>query len=397
MELRSFIDLDEAIKKGMKLRPSVKSERMAPVDAVGHYSMEDVESPSDFPSYDRSAMDGYALNSKETISSTKTNPSNFKIIGKLFPSSSENFGVKKGEAVKVMTGSKIPYGADSVVMLEDTSDKGDDLLVFVPVRKFQNISRRGEDMKKGFPILKKGSKVDPPHVAALLESGVDEIDVLSLTIGVVSTGDELVSGRVRNSTQPLIEAYLRRKGFMTVGYGPVPDDESAIESLLDKVREDVIIVTGGTGPGERDVLPSIIDRNGRFVFRGLKIRPGRTTSLGIYKEKLVFMVSGLPVAALIASENVILRLISVWFGLVEERKEYREGILGRSIVNTLGFRSFVRVKISNETGQTIVYPTRVTGSGVIYSVIDADGILVMDENSEGIGEGERVSFETLRW
>ncbi|MCL5408291.1 MAG: molybdopterin-binding protein, partial [Candidatus Thermoplasmatota archaeon] len=163
------------------------------------------------------------------------------------------------------------------------------------------------------------------------------------------------------------------------------------------MKEDIIIVTGGTGPGEKDLLPAIIERNGSFVFRGLRIRPGRTTSFGIFRGKIAFLISGLPVAALIASENVILRLIHEWYGLIVEEKEQRNGIMGRSVVNTLGFRSFVRVKVKNERGVTKVYPSRVTGSGVIYSVIDADGMLVIDENSEGIEEGESVTFEVLRW
>jgi len=397
MELKSFIGLDEAIRKGSKYKPRYKSERVTVSAAVGRYSAEDVVSPSDFPRFDRSAMDGYALRSEDTISSSRTNPSIFRLKGKLFPSSSEALEVGKGEAVKVMTGSRIPKGTDSVAMLEDSSEKGNELSVYVTVRKFQNVSKRGEDIRKGFRIIGRGEMVEPPHVAALLECGIEEIDVLSISIGIFSTGDELVSGTVRNSTQPFIQAYFRRKGFQTVGYGVVGDDEELIEKALNGVEEDLIIVTGGTGPGEKDLLPTVIERKGRFVFRGLRIRPGRTTSFGFYNRKPVFMVSGLPVAALIASENVILKLICEWYELIEETKEFRTGMLTRSIVITLGLRSFVRVKAEYSGELTRVIPTRVTGSGVIYSLIDADGILVIDENSEGIEEGETVRIEVLRW
>ena len=397
MELKSFISLDEAIKKSLKYRPEVVSKNVTAIDAVGQYSVEEVVSTTYYPQFDRSAVDGYAVYSKETISSTKTNPSKFKLKGKLYPSSGEKLNVARGKAIKVMTGSKIPAGADSVVMLEDCFEKGTDLSVFVPVRKFQNISRKGEDLKKGFPVLKKGKRVDPPHVAALIECGIEKVKVLSLSIGIVSTGDELVSGSVRNSTLPLVQSFFQRKGFRVVSYGSVEDDELSIERVLDTMKEDIIIVTGGTGPGEMDLLPAIIERNGRFVFRGLRIRPGRTTSFGIFRGRTTFLISGLPVAALIASENVIFRLIQEWYGLIVEEKEHRNGTMGRSVVNTLGFRSFVRVKVKNEEGVTKVYPSRVTGSGVIYSVIDADGMLVIDENSEGLEEGESVTFEVLRW
>jgi molybdopterin molybdotransferase len=397
MELKSLISLDEAIKKGLRYGPKVKKKKLPLLEAVGKYSMEEITSPSDYPGFDRSAMDGYAVSSKETISSTKTNPSIFRLLGELFPSSKEEIKVGTGQSVKVTTGAKMPEGTDSVVMLEDTSEEGKYLKVFAPVRKFQNVSRKGEDLKKGFPILRKGQKVTPPHVAVLLECNIKEVAICPLSIGIVSTGDELVSGQVINSTQPFIRSFFERNGFRAVGYGAVNDNETEISDILSEVREDVIIVTGGTGPGERDVLPSLMESEGKLVFRGLRIRPGRTTSLGIYKGKPVFMVSGLPVAALIASENLILRLISEWMQIIPQEKEYKEGILERNVVNALGFRSFVRVKTEMRDGVLKVVPTRVTGSGVIYSVIDADGILVIDENSEGIEAGEKVKLEVLRW
>ncbi len=397
MELRSFIDLDEAISMGAKYRPKLKSKKVPALEAVGKFSSSDVESPSDFPPHDRSAMDGYALSSSETISSSRTNPSHFSVIGRFYPSSRVLPSIRKGEAASVTTGSKIPRGADSVAMLEETNEDENGVSVYAPVRKFQNVSRTGEDLKKGYRILKRGASISPPHVSALLECGMKRVGVISLSIGVISTGDELVEGLIRNSTQPMLMAYFQRKGFETVGHEPVRDRESEIETALARIPEDIIIATGGTGPGESDLLPSVIQGNGGIVFRGLKIRPGRTTSFGVFRGKPVFMVSGLPVAALIASENFILRVISKWFGLVLGEKEYREGILGRSVVNTLGFRSFVRVKVQNEASGTVVYPSRVTGSGVIYSMIDADGILVIDENSEGIQEGERVTYEVIRW
>jgi molybdopterin molybdotransferase len=397
MELTSFISLDEAVKRGKIYVPRTREKKVPLLEAVGKYSMEEIESPSDFPPFDRSAVDGYAVNSRETISSTKTNPSTFKLLGRLFPSSEEGISVEAGQSVVVTTGARMPQGTDSVVMLEDALEDGNELKVFVPVRKFQNVSRKGEDLKRGFRILKRGEKITPPHVAALMEYNIKEVAVCSLSVGIVSTGDELVSGKVINSTQPFIQSLIDRSGFHAVGYGAVSDDKAEIERVMSNVKEDVIIMTGGTGPGERDILPSLMEAKGKLVFRGVRIRPGRTTSLGVYKGKPVFMISGLPVAALIASENLILRLIHEWMHLLPQQKETREGILERSVVNTLGFRSYVRVKTEMRGGELRVIPTRVTGSGVIYSVIDADGILVIDENSEGIQAGERVKIEVLRW
>ncbi len=397
MEIEAYTRLEDAIAMGKKYPPKVKHSRVPVLEAVGKYSMEEIRAPDDFPRKDRSAMDGYALDSKETISASKTNPAVFDIVGELFPSSKATRKVKEGEAVKVMTGAPMPEGTDAVVMMEDTEEYESKLKVFSPVRRFQNVSRKGEDIRKNFRIVRRGERITPPHVAALYEIGVGEIKVCSLSIGILSTGDEIVSGDVKNTTQPLLISYFRIRGFQANGYGAVEDDLDKIKGKLDGMREDVIIVTGGTGPGERDYLPYLVEREGRFIFRGLRIRPGRTTSLALIKGRPVFVLSGLPVAALIASENLIMRIVEGWFNLSREVREIREGVLQRSIVNTLGFRSFVRVKIDESGGMTKVFPTRVTGSGVIYSVIDADGIVSLDENVEGLEEGEKVKVEMLRW
>ncbi len=397
MEFKTFISLDDAILRGTKYLPKVEHKTVPVMEAVGKYSMREVKSPHDFPKVDRSAMDGFALNSNETISASKTNPAAFTIKGELYPSSRVAYSVGKGEAVKVMTGAQLPAGTNAVVMMEDTKQSGNLLEVFSPVRPFQNVSRKGEDMMKNITIIRSGERIAPPHVAALYECGIKEIEVCSISIGIISTGDELVSGEVVNSTQPMLVSYFLSKGLQAKGYGEVEDNVREIEKKLDSMTEDILIVTGGTGPGERDYLPYVVEKQGKYVFRGLRIRPGRTTSLAIVKGKPVFMLSGLPVAALVASENLILRIIENWFGLITATKDVREGVLQRSVVNALGFKSFVRVKIEEgEEGRKVI-PSRVTGSGVIYSVIDADGILVIDENLEGIEEGQIVKVEMLRW
>jgi len=284
-----------------------------------------------------------------------------------------------------------------VVMKEDAEDDGTSVRIFSPVRKFQNVSRRGEDLKMGMTILKKGTRVNPSHIAALIECGVREINLFDISIGILSTGDELVSGLVANSTQPFIKSLLESRGFTAKGYGAVPDDASAILDMIDRMEEDIIIVTGGSGPGNTDLVPELISKNGRMVFRGLRIRPGRTTGLGILKGRPIFMVSGLPVAAMIAVENVIFKLIAEWYGLSSEMEALVSGKLDRSVVNPVGIRSFVRVKIVGTGNETKIIPTRTTGSGVVYSIIDSQGILEIEENSEGVEAGEEVKVRLLRW
>ncbi|MCL5680656.1 MAG: molybdopterin molybdotransferase MoeA [Candidatus Thermoplasmatota archaeon] len=397
MELESYTPLDEAIKRSSNLRPEARVVAVNLPHALGHYSAREIKSLVDFPRFDRSAMDGYALRSQETISSSRTNPSTFTIVGDILPSTEGKFSIGKGEAARITTGGKIPEGADSVAMLEDASVSGNLLSVYAPTRKYQNVSLRGEDLKKGFVIIRKGERIVPPHIAALMETGVEEVEILNLRVGILSTGDELISGNVINTTQPLLNGFFNWIGLEAVMHGAVKDDMEEIRRKIREMDEDVIIVTGGSGPGEFDLLHRLLEREGKIIFHGLRIRPGRTTGLAILGGRPVFILSGLPVAALISAENVILELLSRWYGISLNKRVIRKGRLKRSIVNTLGFRSFVRVRLEGNDDEPNVTPLRTTGSGVIYSMVSADGVVVVDENSEGIEEGNLVDVQMLRW
>ncbi|MEM0130416.1 MAG: molybdopterin molybdotransferase MoeA [Thermoplasmatales archaeon] len=395
MELGSLTYLKDAIQKakGLGLNDKVRSESVE--RAIGSYAAQDVISPADYPPYDRSAVDGFALKANETISSSKLNPSIFRIVGTVTASTGISH-INKGEAAKIYTGGRIPEGADSVVMKEET-DEGEVLKVYSPVRKFQNVSRKGEDLKRGALIVSRGSRINPAHVAALIESGVGEIAIHDISVGLLSTGDELVSGLIKNSTQPLIKGLLESRGFKVNSYGVVEDNTDRILEVVRGMNDEIIIVTGGSGPGDADLVPELVSKYGKIVFRGLRIRPGRTTGLGVIYGRPLFMVSGLPVAAMIAIENVVVPLISQWLGLIIDPAPTVEGRLDRSVVNPVGIRSFVRVKIFKENGTVRVVPTRTTGSGVIYSLLDSQAILEIEENSEGIGGGETVTVKRMRW
>ncbi len=397
MEFKSYSSLSEALTNAQKFSFIPKKKSIPVKDSVGFFSYNEILSPDDFPKYSRSAVDGYALSSKSTISSSKTNPAYFRIVGDSSPDRDFDGIVREGEAVKIYTGGKMPEGTDSVVMMEDTEMMSDEVKVFVPVRKYQNVSRKGEDIESGYSLIKKGERITPPHLVAFLEVGMKEIDIYDFRIGIISTGDEIVSGKVVNSTQPFLKKYLEWNGLEAECLGTVGDDEYDIKKRIEQESDDILILTGGTGPSDRDILTYFLEKNAIKIFHGIRIRPARTTGLYIYRGKPIFVFSGLPVAALIAAENILLPTVSHWTGIQMTRKNYLEGKLYRSIVNTLGFRSFVRVKIDMSHDPPTVIPVRVTGSGVIYSIIDADGILEIDENTEGYQEGDIVRVQLLRW
>jgi len=395
--IRDYISLDEALKIGKEAKYELDMEdRIFEVNtqyAVGKLSAEEVLSPKDYPAENKSAVDGYALNSKYILSASSSNPISLKIIGKSEPDNPFDGVLRDDETVRILTGAKLPQGADSILMDEDAIVEGEYLKVNKNLRPFQNVSFIGEDIKKGERIISRGEIISPAKLVALLETGIRNIKILDLKIGILSTGNELLSGKVKNTTQYLLIETLKKYGYNPINLGIAADDYEDLISKLSKEKTDVLILTGGTGPSENDLTSEFVKSTGKILFHGIKMRPGRTTGLGIIDGTPVFIISGLPVASLMALENVIDPLIRYWFNLEPIRDQFVKAKLNRAVVNTLGFRSFVRVKL-NENYEA--EPLKVTGSGVISSIINADGILIVPENVEGYSEGEEVNIKLLR-
>ncbi len=395
--IRDYISLDEALKIGKEAKYELDMEdRIFEVNtqyAVGKLSAEEVISPKDYPAENKSAVDGYALNSKYILSASSSNPISLKIIGKSEPDNPFDGVLRDDETVRILTGAKLPQGADSILMDEDAIVEGEYLKVNKNLRPFQNVSFIGEDIKKGERIISRGEIISPAKLVALLETGIRNIKILDLKIGILSTGNELLSGKVKNTTQYLLIETIKKYGYNPINLGIAADDYEDLISKLSKEKTDVLILTGGTGPSENDLTSEFVKSTGKILFHGIKMRPGRTTGLGIIDGTPVFIISGLPVASLMALENVIDPLIRYWFNLEPIRDQFVKAKLNRAVVNTLGFRSFVRVKL-NENYEA--EPLKVTGSGVISSIINADGILIVPENVEGYSEGEEVNIKLLR-
>lgn len=395
--IRDYISLDEALKIGKEAKYELDMEdRIFEINtqyAVGKLSAEEVLSPKDYPAENKSAVDGYALNSKYILSASSSNPISLKIIGRSEPDNPFDGVLRDDETVRILTGAKLPQGADSILMDEDAIVEGEYLKVNKNLRPFQNVSFIGEDIKKGERIISRGEIISPAKLVALLETGIRNIKILDLKIGILSTGNELLSGKVKNTTQYLLIETLKKYGYNPINLGIAADDYEDLISKLSKEKTDVLILTGGTGPSENDLTSEFVKSTGKILFHGIKMRPGRTTGLGIIDGTPVFIISGLPVASLMAFENVIDPLIRYWFNLEPIRDQFVKAKLNRAVVNTLGFRSFVRVKL-NENYEA--EPLKVTGSGVISSIINADGILIVPENVEGYSEGEEVNIKLLR-
>ncbi|HIP57273.1 MAG TPA: molybdopterin molybdenumtransferase MoeA [Ignisphaera aggregans] len=411
--ITEFCRLNDAIERVSKvINIQLNIERVSLLNAIGRVAAKDVTSPCDIPPYDRSVVDGYAVRAEDTYGASPSNPLPLRIVGEANFDTAFRYSIGPGEAVRIHTGVPLPKGANAVIMLEDVVEDKSTIYVMKSVGVYANVSRRGEDMPKGFTILKRGQTIEPWHVAALAAVGLDEVEVFErLRLCLLTVGDEIVEpsknldpvevlskGKVFSSTHYLLLCEAKRLGFLEpVHIGIVGDSPHQISNHIRQAIEEChsVITTGGTGPGQRDVVVKAVKEVGsEVVVRGIAMRPGRTTSVAVLKGKPIFMLSGFPVAAYIAFRFFVIPSLTKALGITESRN-YVYAKLTRRVVNRAGYTTFVRVKLFNCGTEVCAEPLASTGSGLISTLLESNGILKLPDDIEGYEAGELVPIELL--
>ncbi len=364
----------------------------------GRISAADVYAGENSPAFNRSAVDGYAVISSDVSGASEYNFITLEVRGEIEAGRSGSASLMHGEAYEIYTGGELPDGSDAVVMAEYAERSGNSLRVFRPVRKYENVSRAGEDISTGQKIIGSGEIIRAQHLAACIAVGIERLQVFrAMEMGIISTGNEIMPGMgVRNTTQPLLLSYFSSAYLRTHDLGVVPDDPAAIRSALEKSlsSHSILAITGGTGLGSGDLVADVLDGMGEMVFGGVMIRPGRTVSLYNVGGKPVFSVSGLPVAALISLEAFLDPFLNLLTGLKRTRAVVRAAVTER-VANREGMRSYLRVRVRNTEKGLVADPLRITGSGILSSLLLSNGITVIPENREGLEEGEIVDITLI--
>lgn len=384
------------------VKARISIEVVPAVESFGRIAAEDIFSPRDYPPADRAALDGYAVKSLDTSGASPSNPIPLKIIGSVEAGEIPQLEVGTGEAVIIFTGALMPEGSDAVVPFEESVRDGDYVYVLKPVHQYKNVSRRGEDLKSGDLIVRKGTVIRPWHIAALTEVGVLEVKVFRRPrVCIINIGSELLISSTRrdgyvvpNSTGPLIYAYLKELGCEPMLKGIVPDDIPEIVANVSKSLSecDIVITTGGTSVGGMDLTSEAISRipGAQPIFHGVNIRPGRTVGAYVVGGKPVLMLSGLPVAALVGLEVFVKPLVRHLVNAEPLPQPLARVRVCRRVANVVGFKSFFRVVVYYENGELCAEPLRLTGSGIVSTLLKGNAILVVSENVEGYDEGDYV-------
>ena len=408
---RSTTKIEDALETILKaLRKLDSSPETIPTEnSLGRILGEDIVSRFDIPSYDKSAVDGYAVMAKDTFGSSTTNPVELKIIGETAAGVSSSYHLRGKEAVQVATGAHVPEGADAVIMVEETKRMGKDAMhVLSSVAPGDNVVKSGDDVKKGSIVLKRGRRIEPQDIGMLVALGVEKTCVARKPIvGVASTGEELVAaaregglGKTVDVNRPILMNLVRECGGVPVDLGIARDKAEDIGARIGEGLQkcDIVLVSAGTSVGKADLVPDVISSLGKpgMLVHGISMRPGMPAGLAVINGKPIVSLPGHPVAAMIVFRVFASRLIRLMLGVSQEDRVLITAKLMRRIPSSLGMRTFARVLVKRSSDGYVAEPVRTSGSSILSTMIISNGVVAIPERREGIEAGELVEVELFR-
>ncbi|WP_407355256.1 molybdopterin biosynthesis protein [Methanolobus sp. WCC5] len=392
-EFRELTSVEDARVLVGKIRVTPKTVKTPIEKAAGHIIAEDIFSNVDVPAFNRSVKDGYAVRAKDTYQASEPQPCELRCTASIPAGCADDFFVDDGEAIEISTGAPIPDGADAVVMVENTKQSSDSLLVYQPVHIGENIMRVGSDIMKGERILRKNTRLGSREIGVLASIGMSEVPVKRLLVGIISTGDELIrpgekieAGRIYDANSYATSVAIEECGGTPKIYGIVADDAALMEEALDRaiMECDIVLTSGSTSAGVGDIMYRIIEEKGKTLTHGIAIKPGKPVVIGMIDNVPTIGLPGNPTSALSIFNEFVAPIIHNSLGV---RPSFKTKV--RAVMGT-GIRSGGREElfpVGLVRGK--VYPADKT-SGAITTLSDADGIIEIRAHTEYIKAGSEV-------
>lgn len=359
---------------------SLPAERIGILEAYERVLAQSIIAPLNLPPFNRSPLDGYALQGEDTRGATPDKPCCLKVVEKIPAGYAPQREIVTGTAARIFTGAPIPPGANTVVRQEDTRQEGDKVLIYQPVEPFSNFSCLGEDVNQGESILEQGQILTPACIGMLASLGIVEVPVYQRPkIGIISTGDELIAppqplppGKIYNSNLYTFAGLVARSGGLPRLY-PTVADQVALqqEALLHALQENhLVITTGGVSVGEFDVVNKTIESiGGTLLFWRIAVKPGTPSLAAKVGDKLIIGLSGNPAAATITYYLLVHPAIESLAGRKETGLPRVQARSEDAFTKTSGQRRFLRAKAFYRDGQLWVKLTGKQNPGVLKSML----------------------------
>ena len=397
LEKLKLTPLKKVIHKLERSLVPIKKEVFSNIDeSVARVLTEDVVSKLDNPPFENSAIDGYAIKIDEGIPQQS-----FKILkGRSTPGKPFNGTIKTTEALRVLTGAKVPSGTNKIIFDEEVSVDGDILSLNLRNERSSNIRLKGEDIKKGQIIFNKGYSIKETDMPALIASGNSQLSTYSrLRVGLLKTGTEIEEKKLQvsktsilDANGPPLTALFNKWGFEVVQLGNIKDNLEAIKDKLNKNLNniDVIVTTGGASSGEEDFISKLLLSEGEVYAWKVAIKPGRPIIMGSWEGKHLFGLPGNPVAAFVCA----LIFLRPSLGRIAGEKSWFKPLsfkVGAAFEKSkkIGRTEFLRGRLE-ENNTVSVFPFE--GSGRLTSLAWSNGLVRIEDNISNVEIGDKLNF-----
>ena len=400
--IRDTIALEQARSLLLSAAPPIERvERVGLDDADGRVVSADLEASGDVPPFARAAMDGYAVRAEDTFGASRQDPRVLTVVEKVLTGQMPLKAIDPGQCAETATGAPMPRGADAVVMVEETdrAPGEDDVRVFTPVYPKQHVGRQGADITAGQTIARAGDVVNPSRVGAIAATGVAAVDVYARPrVAILSTGNEIAEpghplepGQIYDINRFTLAAVIRRHGGVPVPHPTAPDTIEGLEAAADAcLAEDMLVFSGGSSVGERDLILDVLARRGEVVFHGIAVKPGKPTAFGRIAGKPVLGMPGYPTSCLSNAYMLLVPLLRLMARLPAYEPRTVTLPLAARVVSTTGRHQFYTVRIAD--GMAV---PAFKQSGDITSMALADGYIEIPAQTDIVEKGEMVVVKLI--
>ena len=395
----------ETVLELIRTFPRVNDEVLPLDQCAGRILSQDITSKIDLPEFKRATMDGYAVQARSTFGASESTPALFTIVGAVEMGEVPTVSVKTGEAVRIATGGMLPDGADSVVMVEHSQAIDEHTLeIFKSAAPLQHVIEIGDDFRRGEQILSKGSRIRPQEMGVLAALGETHVPVYRQPIvAIISSGDEIVPieqtpglSQLRDINAHTLTGLIRLSGGVPVYLGIARDNLDDLHSLCKNAvaRADMVLISGGSSVGSRDFTIDVIQTlpDAEVLVHGVSISPGKPTILARSKQRGIWGLPGQVASAMVVFHVMVRPMLEQIGGLSEDYigvAHEVSAVLSRNLASVQGREDYVRVKLVHRANQVCAEPI-LGKSGLIHTMVKADGFIRIDMNSEGLDKGTPV-------